>query len=532
MGTGGRGAVLAPVGTDFAGSVVAVPDRREPSPWRRPSMIRARNAYFSLVATLAAAYGGRQHVCSRQESRMSGRRTLTGTPAEASLLESAIWTAELGAYEWDVVADRAYWLNNWCQHYDIDPCEGEAHGDRWRALVHPEDRAAARREFDEHIAGRRERYEAEYRVRTLSGGWRWIRNRAYMLHDSDGRPVRAIGACVDVSERKRMEIELGLSRRKLEALVAAAPILMMLTDAEGVIESVNRPVLGIEPAAAIGRKITSLLADPAESARVWAFHRSVVESRDPQMLTTQLDDGRAITTWARAITNGDQVVGVASATADMSERRNRERELLEAVSREQRRIGLDLHDGIGQELTGLGLMLESLALRCAREAPGILPALAAIQGHVAAALATTRAVARGASPVSREQGGLSRALEDLADYWHEVGGIPIRCRIDVEEGRPLAPLVSENLYRIAQEALTNAARHSAATQVALVLEQSAGRTTLLVRDDGRGIAPDADRGPGMGLKIMRTRAEIVGARLTVGPSTGGGTCVECVRDGG
>jgi PAS domain-containing protein len=84
-------------------------------------------------------------------------------------------------YERDVRADRVRWLNRCCECYDIDPCEGERHGERWRSLVHPEDRVVARREFDEHVAGRRERYEAEYRIQTLSGGWRWIRNRAYVI---------------------------------------------------------------------------------------------------------------------------------------------------------------------------------------------------------------------------------------------------------------------------------------------------------------------------------------------------------------
>ena len=59
---------------------------------------------------------------------------------EEMLLESAVWTADLGAYEWDVRTDRVRWLNRWCQYYDLDPCEGERHGERWRALVHPEDR--------------------------------------------------------------------------------------------------------------------------------------------------------------------------------------------------------------------------------------------------------------------------------------------------------------------------------------------------------------------------------------------------------
>jgi PAS domain S-box-containing protein len=325
-----------------------------------------------------------------------------------------------------------------------------------------------------------------------------------------------------------MEIELTRSRRKLEALVAAAPILMMLTDADGVIESANRPLLGIAPEDAVGRNILSLLADPAEAARVLEFHRTVVTSRGSQVLTTQLDDGRTLTTWARAITDGDQVVGVASATADMSERRNRERELLEAVSREQRRIGLDLHDGIGQELTGLALMLKSLAIRCAREAPQVVPALEAILEHVSVAKATARAVARGASPVGPEQGGLAHAFEELGRYWQDAGGVPIHCRVAMADDADFAPLVAENVYRIAQEALTNAARHSGATRIELDVIQTPRRITLAVTDDGRGIAAGADQGGGMGLKIMRMRAEIVGARLNIDAQSGGGTRVECV----
>jgi PAS domain-containing protein len=81
-----------------------------------------------------------------------------------TLLEASVWAAELGAYEWDLNADTVRWLNSWCQHHDIDPCDGPAHSVRWRARVHPEDRAAAMREFDAHLAGTRDRYECEYRV--------------------------------------------------------------------------------------------------------------------------------------------------------------------------------------------------------------------------------------------------------------------------------------------------------------------------------------------------------------------------------
>jgi signal transduction histidine kinase len=444
------------------------------------------------------------------------------------LLESAVWTADLGVYEWDVRTDRVRWLNRWCECYNIDPCEGERHGERWRSMVHPEDRVSARREFDEHVAGRRERYEAEYRIQTLSGGWRWIRNRAYVIRSpEDGREERMVGACVDVDERKRTELALGRTQLKLEALAAAAPIWMVLTDADGMIEFVNRPMqcLALDPV--VGRNIVSLFAEPAEAARIDEFRRALIKGRDAQTHTMMLEDGRALTTWAQPILEAGRVVGIASVTADVSERQNRERELLAAVNREQRRFGRDLHDGLGQELTGIALLVKSLSNRAGREAPALVANLEEILSHVTAAIATTRTVARGVSPVAREHGGLAHALKDLARHWREVQGANVQCRVEGGEAREIEPMLADNLYHIAQEALTNAMRHSGANEIVIELRQSAQRLSLTVSDDGCGIKPAADRGTGLGLTIMRGRAELAGAQLKVEARAGGGTRLEC-----
>jgi PAS domain S-box-containing protein len=453
-----------------------------------------------------------------------------------SILESAVWTADLGVYEWDVRADRVRWLNRWCECYDIDPCEGERHGERWRALVHPEDRVAARREFDEHVAGRRERYEAEYRIQTLSGGWRWIRNRAYVIRSPvDGREERMVGACVDVDERKRTELALGRTQRKLEALAAAAPIWMVLTDAAGQIEFVNRPMQCLTSAPVAGRNIVSLFAEAAEAARIEEFRCALVKGRDALTHTMMLEDGRTLTTWAQPIIEAGRVVGIASVTADVSERQNRERELLAAVNREQRRFGRDLHDGLGQELTGIALLVRSLCNRAGREAPELAAGLEEVLSHVTAAIATTRTVARGVSPVGREHGGLAHALQELARHWREAQGANVQCRVEAAEAREIEPMLADNFYHIAQEALTNAMRHSGAKEILIELRQSALRLSLSVSDDGCGIKPAADRGrgsgtgagTGLGLGIMRGRAELAGARLKVEARAGGGTRLEC-----
>lgn len=449
-----------------------------------------------------------------------------------TLLEARVWAAELGAYEWDITADRVRWLNNWCQYHDIDPCDTEQHAVRWRERVHPDDRAAALREFEAHLAGERDRYECEYRVLTRSGAWRWVRNRAYLIHGpAPTDPKVLMGVCFDVDERRRLEVELERSRRNLDALAAAAPIWMMLLDVDGVIEFANRSVRGIKPAALIGRRVASLVTDAADAAAVEAFRAAVIRQRAPQMLTTVLPDGRSIGTWATPILAEDRVTGIASVSVDLSERRSRERDLLEAVTREQRRFGHDLHDGLGQELTGIALLLKTLVKRAASDAPGLQAGLVEVLDYVTGAIATSREVARGASPVGREHGGLARALVDLGRRWPVSGELRVECRVDARAGDNVEPLVAENIYRIAQESLSNAVRHSGARHIVLTLERAGpgldGALRLIVEDDGRGIRADEALGDGLGLKIMRARAELIGAVLRVGGRAPRGTRIEC-----
>jgi PAS domain S-box-containing protein len=452
---------------------------------------------------------------------------------DEQLLAAAVWAADLGLYEWDIAGDTVRWLNDWCAQYGIDPCEGDRHGVRWRERVHPDDRAAARREYDEHLAGRRDRYEAEYRIRTLGGDWRWIRNRGYVVRSGPGgRRRRLMGICVDVDERKRVAAALEHSRRSLDALAAAAPIWMVLTDANGIIEFLNRPLTrrGIGPGTMIGQSVTMLAADPEEGLRIDAIRQSVVRAARPQMHTMLLKDGRAIAAWANPLVEDGQVVGIAAVILDVSESRNRERDLLNAVAGEQRRFAHDLHDGLGQELTGIALLLKTLVRRAASDAPALVTGLEEVLEYANGAIATSRAVARGASPVGREHGGLDEALRELVERIQRQGGPALSYQVTGRDSGELDALLADNLYRIAQEAITNAVRHSGARRVALRLERTLAYVRLAIEDDGSGIPPGAGEHGGLGLRIMRARAELVGARLAIGALAPHGTRVECTRE--
>jgi PAS domain S-box-containing protein len=343
---------------------------------------------------------------------------------------------------------------------------------------------------------------------------------------ADGAPLRMLGAAFDVDERKRLEHELERRQRQLEAAAAAVPAWLVLTDLEQRIEFANRPVLGVPPERLVGRRVAECV-DAIEAERFARHHRACVERREPTQYRSVLDGGRRVLEirLAPVISHGT-VVGVASSTTEATDRLALERAVLEIGNRERRRFGSDLHDGLGQEVTGIALTLKSLLLRAEAEGSPLVAGLREVLHHANGAIDTARRMARGVSPVAREQGGLRRALADLARPG-AGGTAAVRCTVSDAVPEDLEPLVADHLYRIAQEAVTNALRHSAATCVTVALDATDAGLRLAVDDDGTGVDPAAELGPGLGLKIMRYRAEQIGGTLVIGPAAGGGTRVEC-----
>lgn len=205
-----------------------------------------------------------------------------------------------------------------------------------------------------------------------------------------------------------------------------------------------------------------------------------------------------------------------------------ERERSESVARalsaqeaERTRIAQELHDEVGQSLTALLLGLD----RASGRAPGRLqPELRALQETTRTTLDEVRRVAQGLRPGVLEDLGLVSALAELTGDFQERAGVLVER--DVEPGFPaLEHEVELVLYRVAQEALTNAARHAGAATVRVSLTRREGRVVLRVTDDGRGLGTAQD---GAGIRGMRERALLVGADLTLGGQLGGGTEVRLV----
>ena len=213
---------------------------------------------------------------------------------------------------------------------------------------------------------------------------------------------------------------------------------------------------------------------------------------------------------------------------DITERRRLERALLNSASAEQQKLGRDLHDGLGQELAGISLLAAAIAASMRKAARREAAELENLASLAAQAVANCRALAHGLSPVTFANGGLREALVEMVGLLRDSFGLDARCEVLESVPIRLLPDALDNLYRISQEAVSNARRHGRAQSIKITLESEAAFVRLAIEDDGTGI-PQSPPATGMGLKIMQFRAATIGARLSIGSGETGGTrvCVEC-----
>jgi len=222
--------------------------------------------------------------------------------------------------------------------------------------------------------------------------------------------------------------------------------------------------------------------------------------------------------------------GISISVRNITERKRLEREILDASHRERQAIGRDLHDGLGQELTGVALMLRGLAMRLQRQWPDAVDSVDEIVGLVNQSIETTRSLARGLLPVRTDSGGLPFALAALATRSREMYGFEVNFRAEVLPDSTLGETPASHLYRVAQEAITNVARHGQASKVDIVLIANKNRIVLEISDDGVGIGGSQEPETGMGLRIMRYRAGMIGAKFEIDANKPRGTVVRVISE--
>ena len=217
---------------------------------------------------------------------------------------------------------------------------------------------------------------------------------------------------------------------------------------------------------------------------------------------------------------------IYAAARDITEVRRMEEEILHIADREQMRLGQDLHDGLGQHLVGTAYAIKSLEEQLrANSQPGVEQA-GKIRQLVEAAIRQARDIARGLYPVDLGEGGLAGAFHNLATNVENI--FQVHCHINCDPRVVVANLdVATQLYRIAQEAVNNAARHGQARHIWIWLGPRKDKVMLSIRDNGVGIPDSRGGNSGMGIHLMNYRARMIGGTLVIQQHPEGGTIVTC-----
>ncbi len=357
------------------------------------------------------------------------------------------------------------------------------------------------------------------------------------LVDRDDPSSEVIFASLDMTEQKQAQEALKASERRFRGLFDQSVQLGAVLLPDGTLFAANHTALGFltaDQSPGIGEPFwetpwwahSRLLRD---GLRGWVERAASGETVPFE--STHFDRAGTLheieATLSPIKDEAGNVVFLLALGNDVTERKHLEQEVLEIRERERQRIGQDLHDGLGQQLTGMSFLARALERKL--EERGLAEAVDArsLRQQTTDALVQTRFLARGLLPVGFDAPGLPAALGELAatarDLFHLecIPHIDPAVQVDNEQ-------VAAHLYQIAREAVTNAARHANATRVIIELAWTDGELRLVVTDDGVGILEAAADSKGLGLRIMRHRGHLIHAKIDVSRGPDGGTIVRCI----
>jgi two-component system sensor kinase FixL len=368
----------------------------------------------------------------------------------------------------------------------------------------------------------------DYQKMSKAGLLAWIKQ----LRSKHARRSRA--------QRRQATSALRDSAERLRAILETAVEGIITIDERGAIESFNlaaERIFGYQAKEVIGKNVSVLMPSPHREqhdmyisnylrtghAKIIGIGREIAARRkngtvfpmDLSVSEVRLASRRLFTGFIR----------------DITERKRLEKEILEISEREQRRIGQDLHDGLCQHLTGIEFMSQVLEQKLARRSKAAAARVGDIAKNVREAISHTRLLARGLSPVTLESEGLMSALQELALNTERI--FRVTCRFECHppvlvEDYPAAT----HLFRLAQEAVSNAIKHGKAKRILIRLKEGPGRMTLSVIDNGSGFPAQILKSKGMGLQIMQSRAGMIGGTLAIERNAVGGTSVTVVAQNG
>jgi two-component system CheB/CheR fusion protein len=481
----------------------------------------------------------------------------------ANNVPQLIWTT-------DGEGTADYFNKRWLDYTGLN--QEESYGSGWQGIVHPEDAPASVERWHRAFS-KGEVFDAEFRLRGADGEYRWFIGRKAPLREN-GDVISWFGTATDVNDLKKVQAREAEMEERFRLLVEGAKdYAMFLLDLDNRVTFWSHGaerVFGWTEAEAVGQTGALIFVpeDIEKGAVEDEIGTAMNEGRAPDRrwhlrkdgsriwvdgVMTRIDDAdgapRGLAKIARDATDlreaedelrhakDEMEQRVIERTQDllatntelertMAQRQQLERELLEISEREKRRIGEDLHDMVCQELTATALYLKSSAKQLTKECPPASATLDEAAQTVNRNVVVARELARGLQAVELTASGLKNALRDLAAQASDNAGI--KCHFKAARGvRVPDDAVALHLYRIVQEAVTNAVKHSGAKNMLISLDRNPTHTCVSVADDGKGFLVKR-RGKGLGLHMMRYRANALGGELKVERRRTGGMEITCV----
>jgi PAS domain S-box-containing protein len=450
------------------------------------------------------------------------------------MLAEAERLAGVGSFDRDILTGKLHRSDGFLCIFGVKRQDMSSSPDGFLAYIHEDDRERIRDSMVKCVTEGTPLRE-ESCVCRPDGTQRIIHAEGKVTKDAAGRPIRFLGWIQDITERKQAEEALLRSKSSLNRAELLAGMGSFDCDiaADRVIRSDGIYSLFGASLEEMGDRPEGFLKQVHPEDRTWV-RRSLLKSlREGSPFQDEYriirGDGIQRTVHAEGEVSKDaqgRPLRFFGWLQDITERRALEEKVLQISDRERRSIGHDLHDDLGQQLTGITLLGKALQERLAAQASPEAGAMAELLKHVDNALARVREMSRSLESVPPRPEGLFEALSGLAA--HVSSTARISCQL--KAGRHImveSQNVANHLYRIAQEAVHNAVRHGGPKAITISLAQRDEGLTLTVADDGAGLLDASKKASGMGLDIMRHRANIIHGTLTISSHAGGGTEVIC-----
>lgn len=421
--------------------------------------------------------------------------------------------------------------------------------------VHPDDQPQIFKVIRRFREGQRHQMRATYRYRHRKGHYLWIETRIIPVLNDEGALLHFQATTTDISEKHQAAQALKQSEARFRHLTEMSSDWYWEQDAQYRFTFISRRHAVTEHTSreALLGKTRWEAAPHSLTAEQWVEHRAQLDARQPfrdlimQVMSARLTDEEAchylsisgepifdevggfvgyrgigvdvtkrhLAELALARRTSELAIANMRLTDEAAKGHELETKMLMSIEMELAQVGIELHDELGQNLTGVALMVKAMEKRIAQNAPATVQEVARISEFVNRAIRHTRMISHGLSPSIWGEAGLISALTQLSEDINALGTVACRAKLQQDviiEGE----VVIRSLYRIAQEAVNNALKHSGATQIGISLKVVKRRIQLVVSDNGNAnTVLTANLGEGLGLNSIRHRVRTIGASLVV-----------------